>query len=260
MDTECSRVWCGGLPSDISEPELYEEFSKHGEVELVSIRSSPRDTFAFIQMLCREDADAAISKLFRARIWGSPGLQVKIAHNRPEDLDRKHEDTQKSSQNGGLADLQNDLDPYGLWTDCRPSHERSGKADRTARKGRCELRPATCRLRSGQHWSPSRSRSPASPASKGSSLLQRAEERGRRLSITLENIPDDMSWLELKNLGRMYGHVEYARAFREGSVSWGSLEFSRIEDKEQACRALEGQRIEGSKLPLRVHDGAAPQV
>ncbi|CAE8618261.1 unnamed protein product, partial [Polarella glacialis] len=120
------------------------------------------------------------------------------------------------------------------------------------------------RLRSLQHWSPSPSRMEASP--RGSSaaarsrspkagamqVLEQLEQKAQRLSIAVENIPDDMSWLELKNLGRMYGEVGYARAFREQGVSWGVLEFTRLEDKERAVQELEGQMVRGSALPLRV--------
>lgn len=64
-----------------------------------------------------------------------------------------------------------------------------------------------------------------------------------------------MNWLELKNLGRLYGFVAHARTFRGGGTNVGALEFSKREDLERAKAALDGQMIEGGRYPLRVRHG-----
>jgi len=86
------------------------------------------------------------------------------------------------------------------------------------------------------------------------------EWRAKHLAITVENIPWDMGWMELKNLGRMYGFVAHARTFKEGSINVGALEFSKKEVVERAREGLDGQMISGAKAPLRVRLGAPPEA
>uniref|UniRef100_A0A7S1FJM3 RRM domain-containing protein n=1 Tax=Noctiluca scintillans TaxID=2966 RepID=A0A7S1FJM3_NOCSC len=85
-------------------------------------------------------------------------------------------------------------------------------------------------------------------------LLQ-AEWRARDLSLAVENIPWDMDWLELKNLGRLYGFVAHARTIKQPGTHVGFLEYSKPEDVARAVSALHGQMIQGSAYPLRVRQG-----
>jgi len=74
--------------------------------------------------------------------------------------------------------------------------------------------------------------------------------------ITIENVPDDMGWLELKDLGRQYGRsVTFSRTFRRGSICFGMLEFMDPQEAHQCIRELDGRRIEGGTAPMRVYMG-----
>lgn len=74
--------------------------------------------------------------------------------------------------------------------------------------------------------------------------------------ITIENIPDDMSWLELKDLGKEYGDsVTFSRTYRRGSVFFGMLEFSEQADAARTISELNGKRIQGGTSPMRVYEG-----
>lgn len=64
-----------------------------------------------------------------------------------------------------------------------------------------------------------------------------------------------MSWLELKNLGKLYGYVAYARCLERDGKCYGLLEFSSLDSKEQAVVGLHDQLLEGSKDKLHVHTG-----
>lgn len=77
-----------------------------------------------------------------------------------------------------------------------------------------------------------------------------------RHPITIENIPDDMSWLELKDLGKEYGaSVTFSRTYRRGSVCYGMLEFAEAGDAQRTIWELDGRRIQGGTLPMRVYEG-----
>merc|ERR1719277_2696450 len=67
------RLWAGGLDSGISEDEVRAKMERFGEVGWVSIRSSARDTFAFIQFLTEEAIQSAID-----RMDGSTSLGPKV--------------------------------------------------------------------------------------------------------------------------------------------------------------------------------------
>jgi len=287
------RLWCGGLPSDISEPELYEEFSKHGKVVSISIRSSPHDTFAFVEM-DEVGAEMAIARMSRAPLWGSPHLNVRMAND-----NQSHAGPPCGSNAGSPADTgallrprePQDWDPFGLWANMVPECRSEQVVRRPGRRklppdgarnsdgvlalrvsGRQDSRERSCHQRSVRlsesslalrSDGPSRpgDYTPPPPPGSGEHALYEStaiEWRARHLSITVENIPPDMAWLELKNLGRMYGFVAHARTFRENGVCCGALEFSRQDVLEKACEALEGQIIEGSRRPLKVRVGTPP--
>jgi len=377
------RLWVGGLPSDISEVELFEEFSKHGTVESVAIRSSLRDTFAFVQCANRTAAEAAICALDRRPIWGSAGIRVKIAHDLPGDappdssaasststrhtemppLERpwangnppchafgsasagsvaQRTDARQPDSSTKLRTRSPDSpDPFCLFAGVPPQNQRCGvwitdalgpirpssqtcapqapelsDRDRSLSPPRCRvvLTPApTCPVepskpvprwwehdnRQGmphqrpkwsdegrwpkgigkvrQNHSKRRRQDEASGASGvsngGSAISDGSPHRRERtntprkgarhteewrvanLQLTLENIPSDMSWLELKNLGRMYGYVAYARTQAEKGRHFGILEFSHGGDRHRAAEALHGKHIEGAADPIKVHLG-----
>lgn len=300
---EVCRLWCGGLPSDISEPELFEEFSKHGKVVTISIRSSPHDTFAFVEM-DELGAEMAIARMSRAPLWGSPHLNVRMAND-----NHSHGGPSSGhgpgSQTDALALLPApglpDWDPFGLWAHLalesrseqvvrRPGRrklppdksegltslwpkkqlqDRTRSGDRVLAPRRPSPRdsrersrhPRRLRLSEPQGMGrPSDCLPPPPPGSAERALYESSaiEWRATHLSITVENIPPDMAWLELKNLGRMYGFVAHARTFRENGVCCGALEFSSQDVLEKAVAALEGQIIEGSRRPLKVRVGTPP--
>lgn len=91
-------------------------------------------------------------------------------------------------------------------------------------------------------------------------MQTQAEWRAKFLTVTLENIPPDMGWMELKNLGRVYGYVAYARCYRNAEdVCCGILEYSRQEDRDCVVEALNGELLEGSRRRLRATPGAPPE-
>ncbi|CAJ1394222.1 unnamed protein product [Effrenium voratum] len=64
------RLWCGGLHKDITEDEIIREVERFAEVKKVMLRSSPKDTFAFIQFTNQKDMDKAQEALDQSAALG----------------------------------------------------------------------------------------------------------------------------------------------------------------------------------------------
>merc|ERR1712232_831141 len=76
--------------------------------------------------------------------------------------------------------------------------------------------------------------------------------RGRH-KITVENLPADMGWSELKELVKDHGpSLTFARTFEYRNTYCGMVEFENREDAEAVFRELDNRRIEGGKDRLRV--------
>lgn len=225
------QIWVGGLPNDITENELTRKFDRYGDVKDVRIRHSPKDTFAFISFHDDRDADVAISKLDRSEMFGKP---IKVAWAQEDKGKSRDEDR-------GRDDGWKDRGRDDGWRD------RGGGGRGGGGGGRWEDRRGDSRNRGR-----GRSRSPAQ---------RRYRDRDSKITqgkykITIEGIPDDMSWLELKDLGKEYGRtVTFSRTYRKHGSNNGMLEFETQEDADRVRKELDGRRVQGCKSRLRVFEG-----
>jgi len=109
-----------------------------------------------------------------------------------------------------------------------------------------------------------RSRSPRRDRSRSRGDRDRGrDDRGKipqgRYKITVENIPEDMSWLELKDLGRDYGpSISFARTYNHRSVWYGMLEFKDRDDADKVIKELDNRRVQGSSTRLKAYLGNGP--
>eukprot|EP00450_Noctiluca_scintillans_P012411 CAMPEP_0194483598 /NCGR_PEP_ID=MMETSP0253-20130528/5139_1 /TAXON_ID=2966 /ORGANISM="Noctiluca scintillans" /LENGTH=386 /DNA_ID=CAMNT_0039323271 /DNA_START=63 /DNA_END=1223 /DNA_ORIENTATION=- len=356
------RLWIGGLSEQVDEHDIEEVASHCGEVVDVRIKTSERDTFAFVQYKNSQDVSAAIAKLDQTVIKGK---RVKVA---PATKDKKRDDDPRGGVNrcnrdwngndGRESDHYRDVshgrdgrdrydfrerdhDEYrklyrepreprddppprndrsdsraprdrpedrysrgnpnrdgydtvdsrgvrggdrggdrGAYRDdyCRPDrgvpprrdardHERGGVREfydnsdrgyvregalrgygdrghrdqggaRDETRGFSPPRNGQCRYSGyGGRRSPTpRSRSPRAEISR---------KPVGRYTVRIEGLPDDMSWLELKDLGRQYGQsLSFARTYRDGRLSCGTLEYSNRDDAERSVRELHQRRIQ----------------
>ncbi|CAE8612481.1 unnamed protein product [Polarella glacialis] len=176
-------------------------------------------------------------------------------------------------------------DPFGLWgkedsTSSRPAKSRKGRSEAsTGQSSRIQLRDRP-RSPSPAHWAPrspspsggrrrgdvgggrlGRSRSPRKPADdcEEDALYKQADWRAKHLSLSVENIPWDMDWLELKNIGRIYGFVAHAKCVKQPGTHVGFLEFSAPDSVEKAVAGLDGSICLGCKYPMRVRPGVSAE-
>lgn len=81
------RLYVGNLPFDVSEDQLHELFSVHGQVastKLISDFNTGRSRgFGFVEMRTEEEAQAAIDKMNKSKV-GDREIVVNEARPRPE--------------------------------------------------------------------------------------------------------------------------------------------------------------------------------
>lgn len=70
--------------------------------------------------------------------------------------------------------------------------------------------------------------------------------------VNIENLPDDMGWVELKDLARDFGpSVAFSKTFFVGNVNTGFLDFKDLVDAEKVAQELDNRRVQGSAVRLK---------
>lgn len=72
--------------------------------------------------------------------------------------------------------------------------------------------------------------------------------------MIVENLPSDMDWQELKDLGATFaksGQCSFARTRPDRS---GELEYTSLEDMEKALKELDRRRFSGSDQRLKAYE------
>eukprot|EP00927_Polykrikos_kofoidii_P065421 TRINITY_DN61178_c0_g1_i1.p2 TRINITY_DN61178_c0_g1~~TRINITY_DN61178_c0_g1_i1.p2 ORF type:complete len:291 (-),score=47.34 TRINITY_DN61178_c0_g1_i1:204-1076(-) len=275
------RVWVGGLPKGIEENEVGERFERFGPIESVMVRSSIRDTFAFIQYRHQKDAKAAVAKMDQVTLFGG---RVCVAFATGDQKRHQYQDVRRSDsrgrgggggKGGGGSYGGRQGGNYGRGrTDSRDAgkdRDRGRDWDRGRSRGDdWNSRPYR---NSQQHEQHPRSRSWRDDKGGGggggghrsrSPWRQRGGDRGNDRNapqsghhkITVEHLPPDMSWHELKDLGRSFGaSLTFARTYRSNSIYCGMIEFQEKADADVAVRELDKRRFEGSAERLRCYHG-----
>lgn len=73
-----------------------------------------------------------------------------------------------------------------------------------------------------------------------------------RNRVFVENLPDRMSWQDLKDYMRQAGDVTYANIVKQGE---GVVEFATIEDMKNALEKLGDRKIDNQRIRL-IEDGS----
>ncbi len=244
---EC-RVFVGQISAGVDEREIREVFEKYGEVLGVDYltKGGGAASYAFVQYKDKDSVEDVLIDKDRIRL-GSQGVKVGRANPSNKQDNRGGRNRRDPSQNRQPYSRKDaDDDSY---------YRRHRAADSPARRSISP--PAAARKRSASP--PSRSfydttttrteRSRRAPSRSRS----RSPKSAREYRVTIEHLPSDMSWQELKRLGADYGKsIAFARTSkdREGQVS-GLLAFSERKDAENLVASLDGKKMEGCDRRLR---------
>jgi len=287
---DAKRIWIGGLPDRINEEDLREIFESFGEIDAVNIRSSKVDTFAFIEFKDTEAASRATKEVDQSFIRGNRVKchwaqlkdeeplrknrinQIWIGHLKENDEDALQDAFEKFGRIRSLKIRSNRADLFAFIEYETPeacddacaemngkeflggeirvawAQEKSTKklTPRRAPRGRSyERRPGRYRSRSPDR----RFRRSRSPRGRGRGTVPRGDYK-----LEIENIPHEMSWMDLKTLGRDYGgarSVTFARTWTEGKTCMGELEFTSKSALRATMDSLHGHRINGQKVYCR---------
>lgn len=258
-----ARIWVGGLPDGLQEHEIEREFGRLGPVKDVQIRTNRGGpSFAFVQYKDRRDAEEAVSKFNQARMFGQPFVKVSWA-GKPKGPPRHEEDDRRFDRGPPRRDSRS---PPPRYRSRSPRHrdERGGND-----RGREEWREERDRpryyedrrydRRDDRDPPRYRDRSPpyrgrsGSPPFRGDGRPPSRTSQGQ-FRIQIENLPSDMGWQKLKELGQSLvkrGQCTFSRTRRDRT---GVLEFTSVDDMKLAIHELDGRRLTGSESRLVVYE------
>jgi len=295
------RLWCGGLHRNIEEDEVRKHMEQYGEVVSVMIRSSPKDTFAFIQFTNKKACDEAIDEMEHSPP-SDLGDKVRVALSTPDQKrggerppPRRQEDRRGDSPRRppppppSQRDFRDDRRGDARGDDFRGGRRGGDSQDDGYRRGRRDRDdsrdydrggPRYDRRRNGDGYSPPprpprptrddyrrgggrddeppRRRSRSRSDREGPVRMAGKVPVGRH-KITIENLPGDMTWSELKDLGRDYGaSLTFSRTYRHRGQYYGMLEYADAAEADHAIRELDNRRVQGAKEKLRAYMGPGP--
>lgn len=214
-----NQLWVGHLKRN-DEQELEEVFAKYGKVRELKIRSNRSDLFAFVEFDTPEACDDAIEALDQRRVCGGT---IAVA----------------------WAQEKNGFERRG-----GRNRSRSHSRDRGRGRGRDRRSPSYDRRGRGRRsFSRDRGR-----GGRGRDYESRGRVPKGDYKLTLENLPPDMTWMDLKQLGKKYGGhfgVTFARTWDEGRTHFGLVEFKDREAMLDCLDSLDGHRINGYKVTCR---------
>jgi len=275
------RIWVGGLDDRTNDEDLEDAFSKQGKIVDLKIRSTARDTFAFVEFEKHADAKRAIAEMDQTRVRGnrvkcnwasfksSPAPASRRSSNRFQIwVGRLHEDTSEShirrrfEEYGDIVSIQvrnRDRDRFCFieYRDARACEDAIAEMHNRDFDGSNIIVDWSKR---NQEDMGRRGRSPPRRRGRSRSRSRDRDRSGRRntpaqgkCKCQLENLPPEMTWMDLKNLARkMRGgeEVTFARTFDDRGVPCGMLEFETRDGMKELIRHLDGKRINGHKVRI----------
>lgn len=240
VDTEKpTRIWVGGLESRTTEQHLEDVFGEYGAVTEVRIRSTTRDVFAFVQFTEHSAAAKSVKGLNQAFIRGKR-VKCAWAEFKPK----------RVSFSRSPPPRRRSRSPRKRRS---PSRERYRRRSPSPRFRRRSPSPRYRRRRSrSPHSRRERSRSRNSRRTQGRGGSGYSSVPQGDFKIELENIPEEMSWMDLKSLGRKYAEgVTFARTWQANGKQCGLLEYSSRRDMQDALEQLDGSEVEGKIISAK---------
>lgn len=232
--TKGTTVWVGGLPQSIGEEKLRNVFGRYGRILDIRMKigNGGAPPFAFVEYAHGRDAQDAVRGMDQSSDFGNAPVKVSMSNS-----------CESTGAKGGKG--------FG--------EPRGRRFDSRGRKGRGDSRKGFGKRHDSRRRNDSRRRKGgfgrSNPAG-GKGFVRVGD-----FKITIENLPNDMTWTELKEMGKQYvtnGELTFARTFkaRDGTAC-GMLEFKDREDADCVVTKLDGKKIKGHDQRLVVRHGDA---
>lgn len=262
---EGSRVWVGGLPSNVEEASLKEKFGRFGKIEFVVVRRTQRDTYAFIQFFSAENARTAVMEMDQSAVFSK---ECQGTASRDHDsLERRGTVVKvalakaRTDPKGGLGGAARGGSGGRRRSGSRSSgRSRSRSSGRSRSRSRSRSRDGSRSRSHGRSRSRSRSQSKRSGSPRRSASRPRVDKekgpggRARKvIRLRIERLPPDFTEQELSDLGAGFGDVVYVRMWRYKEVTYGNLIYKTFDEAVKAMAKLHGRKVAGWSETLRVH-------
>jgi len=288
QETKNNRIWVGGLDDETSEKELEDQFKKFGKIVDIKLRTNRSDIFAFIEFEENEHAQDAIERMDQSRLKCGNKVKVNWATHKTSTprknndvhggryqvwIGKLHDETaertvrKRFEEFGDIVSMQlrrkenetfcfveyknkdtcerairdmhdRDFDGSRIIVDWSRRNQVAMRGSRSGRGGNARRRSRSYEIHS------SRSRSPG---------RRRGGPQKGKYKFELENLPKEMTWMDLKNLAsklRGGDDVTFARTFHDDGIPCGLLEFASRESMNQVRKQIDGKRINGHKIKV----------
>jgi len=221
-------IWVGRLSETTNEDKIREVFDEFGRIKSCQLRANSKDVFCFIEF----DEIGACKKAIETmndEILDGAKLRVDWSQQSGRRTDRFKRSVSRGGERRGR------------------SRERSFDRYRSKSRGRT----------GGRQNNRSRSRDRYDRRRGGN---DRGGDRGRRqipkgkYKIMLENLPPEMTWMDLKQIGRKFGggdSVTFSRTWNEGNMLKGILEFTHLDALDDCYENLHDHKINGFRVKCR---------
>jgi RNA recognition motif. (a.k.a. RRM, RBD, or RNP domain) len=239
------HLWVGGLPEKVKETDIEELFNPYGTVHDIRIRNARSDTYCFLHLNKSEESADPIEQLDQSKFQGKT---IKVSTAKPKTSSTRSRSPQRRPRSPSPPVIVSRRDrrspPARMRSRSPPRRNVSYYDDERRDEGRREERGV--REERGRE-----ERGDSRREYRGGEGHRGLESSGK-IQVRLENLPWDMSWIELKSLGKDFAEVTFARTWKDGQVGFGILECTRREDADKLIRSLDGKRVEGCRDRLKV--------
>lgn len=275
-----STIWIGGCPQNITERDIERVTSRFGTVHKVTMKTSSRDTFCFVQYGNERNARDAIRQLDQTRPFGEGVIKVATANKKPTAGNRSQEEGYNNNNNnnrdggrgndmrggrrGDSRDARrgryNDRDDRGSYDDRdrsfdnrdRGGYERSYRREDRKFNDRNDRR-GDDREGRGQSYSQGGRKDSRSPPPNRANSRKPADQGNRPVKVYLSQLPRDMEEDELMEVASEYGEVLSHSLERQGAYKFGWVTYAKKSEAETAIQELDDRQMQGWHMRLQAY-------
>jgi len=226
-------IWVGRLSDTTTEDKIRDQFADYGRIKSCQLRANSKDIFCFIEY---EDLEACKKAIENMNDEILDGAKIRVDWSQQSGRRKENDNNNNNNSNNNN---NNNRFRRSVSGGRRRSRDRSFDRYRSRSRGRRRNKSRSRSRRKGD----------------------RGNDRGRRgqipkgkYKIMLENLPPEMTWMDLKQIGRKFGgsdSVTFARTWNEGNMLKGILEFTTQDALDDCFDNLHDHKINGFRVKCK---------